>query len=188
MNDFPWIDEQSGQWNRVVLGGLLLPGIATISVDLSEEIDVKKPKGKSGATTTVHGDNPASVSITLQLRNGAELTAWAKAIKALRPKKDAKSAVRIMHPKTIIYGIEAVLISKIKDKENGHADDYSIQIECIEFRPTDASKDATKTETKLEPRKQVLGADIPNKPATPGETNTGPNIRKPVSISVTRTL
>ena len=66
MESVPWPDENPDAWNVCELGGLDMPGLANVKVRLSEELDIKKPKGGHGATITHQGYNPARVTITLR--------------------------------------------------------------------------------------------------------------------------
>ncbi len=172
---------ESDAWNTVMLDGFEVPGICHVEVDLEMEIDVQKAKGNNGAKTTRQGENPASVNINVTMLTSDDLQAWRLLQSAIRgrPKKgEAGSAVSIEHPKTALYGISAVHVRKIVDRSgaNGTGGRYEVQLQCVEFFPGNAGKSgatATKTESKLEARDQVLADNIPDQPL-PSSNATDP--------------
>ena len=170
-----WLSEDPDGWNTVKLGKHVLPGICTVSLDLEERIDIKKPDGTHGATVTRKGVDPASVIIQLKMWQREQIAALQKMLPDLRPdpRRDTGSHLPIVHPKTALWGIPAVLIRKIKDPPNEEGGKfYILTFDCIEFLPPQ-TKSGLKTETKLDPRKQNLAADLVNKPSKPSKTNTG---------------
>ncbi len=168
----PWPDRAPSKWDTVVLGGVALPGIGTVAVKLSNELDVKKPKGGAGASVTAQGPEAATVTITLAFHSAEHLAEWQDAVKVLRPKKDVVSAKKIVHPKTQIYSIDAVLVQTIDDEDNKRGDTYTVKIHCVEFTGTPKGAQ-TKTEKRLDPREQILAETITNLPK-PSAGNTGP--------------
>lgn len=176
----PWLDEAPGKWDTVKLGPVTLPGLARLEVTVKESLDIKKPMGAAGATTTLQGSEPARVVIHLRMWEPDHLDAWAAFIKRYRSRAKtnaasaARNALKITHPKTALYGVAAVLIEEISDAVNDRGDIYDVKISCTEFTG-EPKGGQTKTEKKLDPRAQVLSDDIPAAPEKPSRTNTGPN-------------
>lgn len=172
----PWISANNGRaWGTLKLGGLTMPGLVKVGVELSEEIEIKKPKGAIGATTTYQGREPASVQIVVTLYDShgdtgaAQLAEMEKMIAVVRPKvtkdpKKASSALSIEHPKCTMWGISSVTVQKISDPPDDNAQMKTITFSCVEFKPPPAgAKPATKTEKSLDPRSQGLAKDLGEK-------------------------
>lgn len=168
----PWPDRAPSKWDTVVLGGVALPGVCTVSVKLANELDVKKPKGGAGASVTSQGPEASTVDITLTFHDPEHLSEWEDAVKVLRPKKDVVTAKKIVHPKAKLYGIDAVHVQTIEDDDNNRGDTYKVKLHCVEF--VGVPKGAqTKTEKRLDPREQILAETITKLPK-PSSGNAGP--------------
>lgn len=148
----PWLSKDPRAWGSVSLGKYTTPGIATVSVKRSNEVEVKKAKGGIGASTTLQGPNLAEVEIELVFLRQSELDAWFRLAPVLVAAKAASTSLIIKHPKTTGYGITEVTIQDVTDGHNKIGDQYPVKIKCVEWRPKEKGKTATKTETKLEPR------------------------------------
>lgn len=171
----PWLSDDGGRpWSTGTLGGAPLPGIVSIGVTCSDEVEVKKPKGVNGASTTFQGREPAEVEIILDLFDDgdgsgrAQFDMYQKLLDVVRPRitKDAKkasSALTIVHPKADQYRIAAVICRKIVDPPDTIADKKKITLSCVEFIPP-VKGAATKTEKSLDPRKQSLAEDLRDTP------------------------
>jgi hypothetical protein len=166
ISSVPWPDVAPTPWNTVIVDGVSLPGVATVDVQLKEEIDVKKPVGATGATTTYQGRNPMKVVIELFMWESAQLDAWARVFPQLfpAPKKGTAGSRKIVHPKLAIYGIGAVVFESLKDPPNNKGDQYKVTLEAVQFLPPSKSG-GTKTKT-LEPRQQILAENLTNLPSS----------------------
>lgn len=153
----PWPSADPVAWGTVGIGTSTTPGIATVSVNRSNEVEVKKPKGSAGASTTGQGPNPADVEIELLMLNQAELDAWFALADILVPAKESSTPLAIRHPKTAGYRIDAITVKDVSDAPNKVGDQYTVKIKCVEWRPAPKGKKVTKTEKKLEPRNNSLG-------------------------------
>ncbi len=173
----PWLSDNGGKpWNSGTLGGVSLPGIVSVGVTCSDEVEVKKPKGINGASTTFQGREPAEIEIVLSLHDdgegsgAAQFAALQKLLDVVRPRvtKDAKkasSALAFVHPKADLYRIAAVICRKISDPPDTEADRKKISLSCVEFiPPVKGGASATKTEKSLDPRKQSLAEDLTDTP------------------------
>ena len=154
----PWPADAPSLWNVVKLGTITLPGIATVAIKKGDEVEVKKPKGKAGATTTVQGPKPATVAIELTFLRTEEMNAWYSAVKVLLPAKESGAPQSIDHPKTAGYYITKVKILDIDDGANEKGDVYKVKISCVEFNPPPKASKATKTPKTLEPRDNNLAS------------------------------
>lgn len=164
----PWLSDNGGEsWSSGTLGGARLPGRVSVGVTCSDEIEVKKPKGGNGASTTFQGREPADVEIVLNLEDdgdggGQEQMKMLEALlDVVRPvitkdPKKASSALKLEHPKAQLYKIQAVTCRKIVDPPDTGSDRKTVTLQCVEFVPVKKGA-ATKTEKSLEPRKLAEG-------------------------------
>ena len=160
-------------WDNITLGGFLLPGIPDVRVKGSNDVEKKKPKGGTGASTTFQGRNAATVSITLTLHDLIEGTQDWEMLTDVLPElfpaeadKEKGEAFAIEHPMTSLFGIKAVKIENIEAEKKGR--DVIVKIETTQFLPPKkGAGSATKTETTLDPRNQSLAADLPPRPERP---------------------
>ena len=176
----PWPDEAPELWNTCELGGIELPGIAKVDVHPSQEVDVKKPKGRHGATVTRHGYNPAKVKIRVRCTDAAQFADLQVVIANVWPaslarKKNAQPAqvdgpIPISHPKAQLWGITGVTILSIDDTSGERGDIYELTFDCLEYYPP-PKVTATKTDTKTLPTyNNAIRA--PDKPSATGNTPT----------------
>lgn len=183
----PWPDEAPELWNTLSLGGVALPGLAKVDVRVSQEIEVKKPKGKHGATETRQGYNPADVKIRLRFWEPEQFTQFQTVLAKLWPevaasKKDGQPGkvdgpVKIDHPKTRLWNITAIQIKSIDDK-NGDSPGgfYDIDLDCIKYYPP-PKVNATKTDKKTLDAfagKNALDKGGPTPPTKPSVTGNHP--------------
>lgn len=172
---YPWPDEAPKPWNTVLLTApsgesFALPGIATLSIALDNAIDVKKATGSSGATVTFQGQDPATITVELQMWEKKQLEAWKEAVALLRPRvKPHKkfNFFNLVHPQAMLYRIVAVVLKSIKDGPKARGDEYRVTLEFVEWRAPEKGGPATAKPKGLEARKQVLTEDLPS-------TNIGP--------------
>lgn len=134
-----WNDAESpaGAWDFVWLGGMLLAGIAKVSVKLSSDLDVKKPQGGTGATIADKGDPPAEIVIELNLANQNELNQLETMRSKLRPKSKsgARDPLEIVHPNPNFWGITAVTVKDIDSPSPDAVGGWNITITCVEWFP-----------------------------------------------------
>lgn len=160
-------------WDNITIGGFLLPGLPDVRVSGSNDVEKKKPKGGTGASTTFQGRNAATVKITLTLHDLIEGTQdWEMLVDVLpeifpgEADKEKGEAFAIEHPMTSLFGIKAIKIEKVDGEKKGR--DFILTIEATQFLPPKkGAGSATKTETTLDPRNQSLAADLPPRPERP---------------------
>lgn len=132
-------------WNTVTLAGIELPGVCKVDVERERSIDVKKPSGADGATTTDKGAKPAEVKITWVLWNDVdeEFTEeqWASAQEILAVLEPRPGAVKtpvpldIAHPMAALRSVSSVVIKKIDTPDVDDDGLLTIKLECVEWRP-----------------------------------------------------
>lgn len=161
-------------WDTLIMGGVTWPGIASVEVEKSRDIDEAKTKGKDGITLTDNGFNAAKVNITLKLWLASQ---WLE-LQSILPKFDpkitggSKTPVDIIHPTTQIAGVKYIYIKKVRMQNPDTNNVLTVSIETVEWFPktkdTSSSKkpkglDGTdKTGGKLE------GYDVTPEPPSKG--------------------
>lgn len=160
---FPY--RASRSWNEVVLGKYSLPGLGKLDIRVSNEVEKKKPKGTSGASTTFQGRNVASLKLSLAMWDEEQFAAFQEMLPDLWPSisKEAAAPLEIVHPKARLWGIRSVVIETIDDTQPDNSGDYYvIKFDLSQWQPPvkTGSGSATKTATSLDPRRQSLGPDL----------------------------
>lgn len=144
-----WADDslESNLWNFVWLGASLLPGIATVTVRKSRALDVQRGKGSDGAYIVDHGNEPASVSISLLITNKTEWDAWVAVLPSIDPQKNGgtKTPLDISHPEPNSMGITTVYVKDISGNPPTALSGKRIEIECIQWVEAPKQTNATKT-------------------------------------------
>jgi hypothetical protein len=103
-------------WDKLYLGGMLLPGIASLEGgDVSRKIDIKNAKGQDGATITHNGYEPAKPSFKLTLAGPAQWSLYEQILPLIAPKlgKPPSAPLRCEHPALAVHGIDQVLVEKV---------------------------------------------------------------------------
>lgn len=178
MAGIPWPHDDPGAWNTCELAGIALPGLAHVKVKLSEELEVKKPKGGHGATITRQGYALSDVTIVLRMWTAAQWEEWQGTVKSLRPAPksgDGTGArpVAITHAKANAYGIRAISIKEITDDAaaEGFTGLYEVTLACVEHAPP-PKVTATKTDSNSNLEQNF---EQPfQKPAKPSTTGNRP--------------
>lgn len=124
-------------WDILLLGGVVMPGIPTVEVNLEGGLDVQKPRKGRGARIVDEGNPPSTISVTLQITTPDELDSLQNAMPVLRPRsKTAQRApVEIVYPSVNFVGIENVVVSDVKLAPPNAKDGWLIEIKLIEWVP-----------------------------------------------------
>ena len=124
-------------WNRVVLGGIVLPGRAEVSgTGLEHLLDVKKAPGKRGVTITDLGRDVGKYEIKLVLWGDDQWKEARDLRKTLQPlTKDKKlQALDIQHIALNWLGVNSVYVYKIGVPQPGTAmGTIEIALSCLEY-------------------------------------------------------
>jgi hypothetical protein len=146
----PWV--ASDDWDTLSLGTHRLPGIVQVDVAVSDEMDVKKPQGGNGATTTRKGENPAKGTIRIQIQNDDQWADWVDVLPQIWPRNNTRRTAtpyQVDHPKFALYGIDAINISDIKDGTQKTGDSYVVVLEWTEHRPPPKNAKTAVTTKKI---------------------------------------
>lgn len=128
----------TGEWDRVKLGGKLLPGVATVEVKAAiAKLDVKKAKGKQKAKQTNEGPENAKVSIRLQLEPDEDLVRLKEVLPILRPSKERKPSEPqpIEHPNCAAADVATVVVENVTWSQPSAVNGWMISLECSEWVP-----------------------------------------------------
>lgn len=163
-------------WDTVVFGGVAqTPGLCTVSVSKSQDVDIKKSKGSDGATVTPHGLMPAEVQIAITIWTPQQLVELNKLWALIMPKagKSSGEAFDVSYPSLKTHGIKSVMVTRGEGLAPADKRARTFTIHCIEFAGAAVRKrKATKTlvEAKgstLDPKTESAGqAPARPKPGT----------------------
>lgn len=164
----------ANEWDRVVLGGNVLPGICSVRATAARAVDKKRGAGFNGARVTVQGYDPQPVEIHVRLWTPEQWDYW-QALHPLffdRAKKKTIEALDIYHPSLALLGINSVVVSRISSPEQGTTrGEISIRIMCEEWSPPKKRKVATRTPTASKQRAQIREDFVTPAPANAQSTN-----------------
>lgn len=108
-------DEASAsQWMLLQVGEVVVPGLTYVEGNLTRDVQVKKAKGKDGATITDNGYQPASFSTVTQIWSDSQWDEYQRTVVPLldpRKKGKERTAHRLSHPSLTVAGVrEAYLV------------------------------------------------------------------------------
>lgn len=144
MSTIPSPTQDPDSWDTVVIGGVVLPGIATPQgVKSPRELDVQKAKGKTKATVKDNGNPPRKPRIVWQF-DATDDVQWTAAMKVIdeviEPRKETKalSPVEVIHPLFTRHQIRTCLIQDYDGPniEHGLA---TVTIELLEYEKPKAA-------------------------------------------------
>jgi len=150
------------EWDTCQLGKHVLPGLARVSISKPAErkVDVKSPDGKSKATLTIKGWEPAEVEIQLLLWTPIHWSAWRTIRTELRDPADRAESdpLEIHHPVTYDSGIDSILVKSITGVTEGAIrGTKTVKITGIEWvpQPKTTGSGTPKTSNSQPNRKQI---------------------------------
>jgi hypothetical protein len=149
LDEFPsWIDDPDA-WDRVQIGDIFLPGICTVlGLETGIDVDIKKTKGKDGATSEDNGIDPAEFDIEVHLVDADDWRAWLLVFPKINPRRPgaARQPQEIMHPEPNSLGISQITITKVRAAPPSPRGGKKYVIHVQEFFP--APKPANKAKAK----------------------------------------
>lgn len=161
----------SGAYARCTLGGEPLPGNVEVSITKARAVDKKKAPGNDYARTTIHGIEPAEVTITLTLWTPEQVDRLNEVWPKLFPpggKSKPDKALDIVHPAAKLHDIKSVVVvSGSGPNPASPARARAFVIKAIEWRP--ASKKKSATVTPVQPKGSLLD---PGRVPGPGQNST----------------
>lgn len=162
-------------WDTLILGGVVWPGIASVEIDKSREIDKAKQKGKDGITLTDNGFNASAIKITLRLHLADQWADLQNILPNFDPKVTGspKTPCDIIHPTTQLSGIKYVYIEKVH-LENPSNGVLTLTMEACEWFPETKATKSTKKPKGLDGTDSdggdLVGFDVsPNPPSQNGQ-------------------
>lgn len=143
-----WVDMKKGespirQWDKLVLGGVVWPGLCKIwpvkelAVDVSKQKDSKgKPKSP---TLTDNGYNPSKVKAVVQVWEQKDWERLEVILGQCAPKQGStvRDAYVIIHPATTLLGIKSVIITGVSVNPP-EEQTLSIELTLLEYFPETA--------------------------------------------------
>jgi len=103
------------EWDQLLIAGSPCPGIVTVELSLSADIDKKKPKGVRKSQAVDRGAKPAKARITIRLQP-SELKIFADKIVPLlfaKGKDAAQDPLELSHPELELWGINLFIIEDL---------------------------------------------------------------------------
>jgi hypothetical protein len=173
-------------WDQVSFAGQILPGIALVTTKRGNRYDVKKAKGRSFATITVQGFDPAEVKVLVKLWTRQQLNAWASILPVLiSPSKTnadgTLNALDIYHPALALMNVGAVVIRSVSAlKPSPVRGIWESDIECLEYKPVKAKNDTATVKGAI--NITIAGVSAPSQaqpPPAPVLPSTSPSFTGP---------
>ncbi len=124
-------------WNHCILGEADLPGTITVRVKRSTKVDVQNPKGSDGAYVVDEGNDPATVTIDVLLRNEVDWEAWQLELPKITSTAPGKKRepLDISHPECSVFGVNSVYVTSISGEPPTAKGGKAYTIECVEYLP-----------------------------------------------------
>jgi hypothetical protein len=139
-----------GEWDTLILKGAAMPGLAQVDVEQDLKLDSKRSAGKSGATPTFHGRDPAKFTIQIVIWTKSQLDDLQQRLLEIWPpdiEKKAPSSFDMYHPNLSLLGIKGGIIRKITGLKPGPVSGArTMTLTCEEYRKG-SNKKTTKTFT-----------------------------------------
>lgn len=157
------------EWSTCIIGGDVLPGVATVECNVKRDIEKQKKKGDDGASLVDQGYEPSTVSISLVQWLDEQWESWLKILAKIHPR--AKGGVRtpqqIVHPEPNHKGVDTIYIEEIMPTVVGTGAEYgkwTIPIKATQWFPQ-----AKPAKSKM--KAPSNGGDLPPT-ATPPNTDS----------------
>lgn len=132
-------------WDKVFLGGDIVPGVAKVSVRKKSGLDIQKPKGGKRASIVDNGDPLAKVTIRLEMfaDEYKEFRDFILPIIAPKNKSGGREPLEIGHPHAQMYGINTVAIEDIDAPAPESGSTVKVTITAVEWAPAPAKVKTT---------------------------------------------
>jgi hypothetical protein len=175
----PFWGDNPAAWERIVLDGYRVPGVAKVGGKAFEvKADKKKAPGESGASTTVLGRNPCEPEITVQLWTAKHLSDFCQVIASFLPKNRTALpyAVDVFHPALVMYRIRSIYIMSSSYPEERTPGVYEVKLKFLEAFKGGGSKPKAAGPKLSDLGKGEVPAEVARKEArlTPGQASVTP--------------
>lgn len=140
-------DDDPALWNRFVLNGAEVPGVATVDCSKGRKLDSKSAPGSDGARIIDKGMAPAKFKVTLLFWTNSHWDTMQQLIRENLPSTSAtgRAPVDVSHPTLTVLGIDKAYIEKIDaPKTSNVSGAMQVVIEFIEFKPPTARRSVTR--------------------------------------------
>lgn len=153
----PWRD---GQWDRCILGGERVPGLARVTVVASRDVSLVASPGKDAPSLKDGGGRGATIKLEVEVwttrTDHSQVTELSRLLARLDPRRPgaAKSPVSIVHPATAMANIQhlASATYTIPPITGGR---LVVPIDCVQWFP---EEDATTPANTAPPANSAGGA------------------------------
>lgn len=184
-------------YDRVILGGITLPGVCSVEgLKVASRWDIKEAPGTDGATNTYKGYTPAALTVRVRLWTEEHWSLWQTALAKLRPRpgKATPTAFDITHPATAAWGIRSVIITEIEGPTPGDplgVMDFTLA--CREyFAPPKKNTTGTATSSKAngpstKEKAGEMGRDVGNSTNTDEREKVKPPSREEIPAGAVAT-
>lgn len=123
------------EWDQLLIAGSPCPGIVTVELSLSADIDKKKPKGVRKSQAVDRGAKPAKARIKILLQP-SELKVFAEKIVPLlfaKSKDSAQDPLELSHPELELWGISLFIIEDLTSSPPESGGLKEITLEALEY-------------------------------------------------------
>jgi hypothetical protein len=136
-------------WDRVELGGEVLPGVWRVDFQAVRNVDVKKSKGSDGGHIRDHGYDPSPITLTGKFIDFADWFTYQKLLPSIHPKTagGTRAPLSISHPALELMGVKTVYVREITAPQIDDGGICTVVIGCLEYQkpePAEQSKTVTK--------------------------------------------
>ncbi len=102
-------------WDRFVVAGRALPGVARVDGLKSCRLDVRNAPGSDGGTLSNLGNDNSGATVHLRMWTPDQLDEWAKRLPELLAStgKARPAPVMVYHPALAIHGIKALYVKEV---------------------------------------------------------------------------
>lgn len=112
----------AGEWDKLVIKGRPVPGLAQVDASAALKVDQKKGAGKNGATPTFHGRNPAKIDVQIVIWTEPQLSALLDQLADYWPSEPDKKSPKpwdMYHPNLALLGIKSAYIVGVSSLKRG---------------------------------------------------------------------
>ena len=109
------VEGPRSEWDTLILNGLAVPGVVTVTASVDTGMDTQKAKNAKRAYIVNNGSNPVKFSFTLKLQPG-ELAEFSRStLPLLRPptKSGQQEKLRIYHPEAALWGVTTIRVTSV---------------------------------------------------------------------------
>lgn len=154
MPNVPYWDEtqdtNASKWNTLILGKIVLPGIARVSLKHDNKLDVGHAQGNDGAPITNKGKQPRELTAQLWIFTPDAWSTWLGSLKKLNVGVHGQpiNPFEIVHPKASEFNVRSVYIKGISSPPPDATKGMVVTIDMIENIPAKPSKQNKKSQTQ----------------------------------------